>query len=344
MRWLISSIFRARFSGSGQKYYCEVIMSLSIVRFKKGGSWGWGSVQDDYVLSPVAWNGLATGVIAAMGIGFLRKSLSEPGCPRVALSGLPLLAPITNRQQLIFQVGNYHSHLREVGVRNVARAPNAFFSKATSALAPPDGIVRVPQGVRLLDYEVELGLVMARSLSTPTRLQEQDLSTYVAAITVVNDFSARDTQLADGQYFHSKSHRGFCPVGPKLVFLEGAEFGRLKDLRLRLWVNRELRQDAMLSDMVHPPHQTLSRLSDAIDLEAGDLVATGTPGGCAIRAPHMAVQKLMNLLPDHVKLKLFVGAQAKTGRYLSPGDSVFASISTIDGTLDLGRQATQVRA
>jgi 2-keto-4-pentenoate hydratase/2-oxohepta-3-ene-1,7-dioic acid hydratase in catechol pathway len=164
----------------------------------------------------------------------------------------------------------------------------------------------------------------------------------VRALVLVNDISARDPQIADGQYFLSKSHRGFCRVGPWLHVLEVGEWERLWPLRLRLWVNDTLRQDATTQDMVHLPHETLSRLSDAIDLEPGDLLATGTPGGCAVRAPRRCVQQVLGLLPSAWVQAAFVGAQARSGRYLKPGDRLRSQVLSGDGRSICGAQELEI--
>jgi 2,4-didehydro-3-deoxy-L-rhamnonate hydrolase len=319
-------------------------MSLALVRFRQGQQWAWGCVSGDKVHAPQSWRGMSTGAIVGRGVDLLRRELHDPIVGVHALIDLDLLAPVTAHQQLIFQVGNYRSHLQEVGVRNFQQAPNAYFSKASSALAPPTGCVTRPPGVRLLDYEVELGLIIGQPMYATTQVKAQALGAYVAGLVMVNDISARDPQIADGQYFHSKSHRGFCPVGPLLILLDRGDWQLLNQLRLRLWVNGKLRQDALLSDMVHPPHTSLSRLTQAINLHPGDLLATGTPGGCAIRAPSVGLQKLMNLLPDRIKFKGFVNAQARSGRYLKDGDVMTCHIGTSDGRIDLGRQSVEVVA
>ena len=319
-------------------------MGLALIRFARGAHAAWGALEGEVIVTPAGWQGWTTGALMALPLDELTAALEDPRCERVPLDQVSLLSPITPNQQLIFQMGNYHSHLREVGVRDTHAARNVFFAKAASSLAPPRGQVRQPEAVALLDYEVELGLVMGGSLTAPTDIAAGELHRYVRAVTLVNDISARDAQIADAQYYLGKSHRGFCPVGPWLMVLEKAEFDQLEHLRLRLWVNGTLRQDANTSDMVHRPHVSLSQLSRAIDLNPGDLLATGTPGGCAIRAPRIGVQKLLNLLPDRVKLAGFVRAQLRSGRYLKAGDVITASITTADGRSWSGEQRTEVVA
>ena len=78
-------------------------------------------------------------------------------------------------------------------------------------------------------------------------------------------------------------------------------------------------------------------------MSAGDVVLTGTPVGTALSAPPKAVQKLVSLLPDDLKWKLFFTGQAKNPKYLNDGDVVEASIATDDGKIDLGTQCNRVR-
>ena len=155
---------------------------------------------------------------------------------------------------------------------------------------------------------------------------------------LANDLSARDVQLGDVQAFRAKSFRGFTPLGPWLVVPEQEEWARWDELRLRLWVDDDLRQDAYASDIVHRPLDTLVMLSRAIDLAVGDVVLTGTPGGTALRAPGKAAMMIGKLLPHSVAMHAFAKRQAVNPAYLKPGDRVRAQISTDDGAIDLGEQ------
>jgi 2-keto-4-pentenoate hydratase/2-oxohepta-3-ene-1,7-dioic acid hydratase in catechol pathway len=299
-------------------------------------------VQGDEVSAPDLWHNEPTGRLMARSLEELKQEWTSTPVRNHRLDQLELLAPITANQQLLFQLGNYYSHLREVGMPAKPRPRNVIFSKASSSLAPGHGAIARPADVRLLDFEVELGLVIGRPVRGPQRFDAAGLPGVVRALVLVNDISARDPQIADGQYFLSKSHRGFCRVGPWLHVLEVGEWERLWPLRLRLWVNDTLRQDATTQDMVHLPHETLSRLSDAIDLEPGDLLATGTPGGCAVRAPRRCVQQVLGLLPSAWVQAAFVGAQARSGRYLKPGDRLRSQVLSGDGRSICGAQELEI--
>lgn len=269
------------------------------------------------------------------------RAADRPADGRVLIERLSLLSPITTPCRVVAQAVNYRSHARETGFDE--GSPAVFFRKSSASLSgPTDDVVR-PSHVRLLDYEVELGLVIGRSLAIGTTVTDRDLPRYVAGIVMTNDVSARDVQLADGRFYESKSYPTFTPTGPHLVLLDAVDFGRLADLRLRLWVNGQLRQDQTVADMITGPAAALSLLSRFQKLDPGDLVLTGTPGGTALHAPPMIVEKVGALLPSRLKWQVFVSREERKPEYLRAGDIITASIATPDGALDLGMQRTVVR-
>jgi 2-keto-4-pentenoate hydratase/2-oxohepta-3-ene-1,7-dioic acid hydratase in catechol pathway len=222
--------------------------------------------------------------------------------------------------------------------------PLTFFRKASGSIAGPfDDIVR-PAHVRFLDYEVEIGLVIGRQIPVGAELTEANLSDYIAGLVVTNDVSARDVQLPKTQFYESKSYPTFTPAGPELVLLDADELKRFGDLRLRLRVNGELRQDAIVDgDMIYPPLQALRALARFQRLDPGDLVLTGTPVGTALSAPPKPVEIIGSLLPPAVKWKAFFNRQAKNTKYLHDGDVVETAIATDDGAIDLGVQRNTVK-
>ena len=239
---------------------------------------------------------------------------------------------------------NFASHVEDSGL-DPASVPLTFFRKTSGSISGPyDDIVR-PTHVRFLDHEVEIGIVLGRGLPVGTEVTEDNWTSFVAGLVVTNDVSARDVQLPKTQFFEAKSYPTFTPVGPSLVLLTDDELERFGDLRLRLWVNGELRQDAQVEgDMVYSPLEALQALSRFQRLDPGDLMLTGTPVGTALSAPPKPVEIVAALLPPATKWKLFFKAQAKNPRYLQPGDVVEVAVATDDGAIDLGRQRTVVRA
>ncbi len=107
------------------------------------------------------------------------------------------------------------------------------------------------------------------------------MSQYVAGAVIVNDYSARDIQIPQMQFYKGKSYRSFGPVGPYLCLLGMADFDVLRRLQLKLSVNGQPRQEDTTANLVFGPAETLTELSTIQELFCGDLLATGTPSGCA---------------------------------------------------------------
>ena len=265
------------------------------------------------------------------------------GDDAVPVDSLTLLSPVTAPCRVVAQMTNFASHVKDAGM-DPKTVPLTFFRKASGSIAGPfDDIVR-PAHVRFLDYEVEIGLVIGRQIPVGTELTDANLSDYIAGLVVTNDVSARDVQLPKTQFYESKSYPTFTPAGPELVLLDADELKRFGDLRLRLRVNGELRQDAIVDgDMIYPPLQALRALARFQRLDPGDLVLTGTPVGTALSAPPKPVEIIGSLLPPAVKWKAFFNRQAKNTKYLHDGDVVETAIATDDGAIDLGVQRNTVK-
>lgn len=261
----------------------------------------------------------------------------------VAVAELGLLSPITAPCRLVAQMTNFASHVEDTG-GDPKKVPLTFFRKSSASITGPVGDIVKPPHVRLLDYEVEIGLVIGRDIPVGTAIESGKLADYICGLVVTNDVSARDVQLTKTQFYEAKSYPSFTPIGPALVVLDADELARFGELRLQLRVNGELRQDSTVdTDMIYRPAQALAALTQFQDLSAGDVVLTGTPVGTALSAPPKAVQKLVSLLPDELKWKLFFAGQAKSPKYLRDGDVVEAAVATDDGAIDLGVQRNRVR-
>ncbi|HEV2919762.1 MAG TPA: fumarylacetoacetate hydrolase family protein, partial [Actinomycetota bacterium] len=191
-----------------------------------------------------------------------------------------------------------------------------------------------------VDYEAELAVVIGREAK---RVREADALSYVFGYTATNDVTARDVQLEKGQFYESKSYPTFTPTGPRLVLLDPEDFPRLAGLRLRLWVNGELRQDGTVADMITRPAAALTLLARFQPLDPGDVLMTGTPGGTALQAPPAVIERMGDLLPTSLKWRVFFSRQERNPAYLKAGDQLTASIAVEDGTLDLGTQRVAVR-
>ncbi|WP_306184936.1 MULTISPECIES: fumarylacetoacetate hydrolase family protein [unclassified Streptomyces] len=261
----------------------------------------------------------------------------------VSVGEAELLSPVTTPCRVVAQMVNYRSHAVDSGF-DPDTVPPAFFRKASGSVSGPYQDIGRPQHVRFLDYEVELGLVMGADLPVGTEVTDATLAEYVAALVVADDVSARDLQLPKTQFYESKSYPSFTPLGPRLLLVDADDLARLPDLRLTLKVNGTTRQDRTTTDMIVRPAHALSLLARFQNLQPGDVLLTGTPGGTALKSPGRLLTTLAALLPPHKRWQKFFARQQANPDYLKDGDVVTARIATDDGVLDLGEQRTVVRA
>jgi acylpyruvate hydrolase len=202
-----------------------------------------------------------------------------------ALADVDLLAPYVPRA--IFGIGlNYLEHAREQG-KEPPEAPIVFM-KLPSSAAAPNAPVRRPAVARRLDYEAELAVVMGAAGE-------------VAGYAVADDVTARDLQRRESQWTRAKGADGFCPFGPWVTTAD--EVPDPHDLRIRSWVNGEPRQDSRTSELIFRVPDLVAFISEAITLEPGDLILTGTPSG--------------------------VGMALDPPRFLEPGDVVRIEVETL---------------
>lgn len=166
---------------------------------------------------------------------------------------------------------NYEEHARELG--NLAPAEPVIFLKPPSALAAHGDPIVLPALSNRVDYEGEIGVVIGRRARRvpPERAQE-----YILGYTCINDVTARDLQKKDVQWTRAKGFDSFCPVGPWIAPASEVE---LETLRLRTWVDGELRQQATPAEMIFDIPRLIAFISEVMTLEPGDLIATGTPAG-----------------------------------------------------------------
>jgi acylpyruvate hydrolase len=178
------------------------------------------------------------------------------------LADVTLLAPVP-RPRAIFGIGlNYAAHAREQG-RDLPEFPIVFMKLPTSSV-PPSGPVVCPPVVKRLDYDVELALVMGAGGE-------------IAGYAVADDVSARDLQGRERQWTRAKGFDSSCPWGPWITTAD--EVPDAEALRLTTHVNGELRQDSTTADLVFGPRALVDFIAEAITLEPGDLILTGTPAG-----------------------------------------------------------------
>ena len=318
-------------------------MAINVIRFASGDRTGWGVVdaEDGTRARPIVGDHQTTGDFIAHAAAAVRQGTAALEDP-VPIDELDLLCPITENQQFICQAINYRSHMKESGLDPESSPFNIFFRKASSCLAPADTDIVKPHHVEFLDYELEIGLVLSKDVVGPVGVDAGDLASHVAALVMVNDVSARDVQLPELQFYKGKSYRTFGPAGPHLTLVDEDDLTRFAELRLRLTVNGEVRQDALASDMIHTPAPTLTELSGVQNWSPGDIVATGTPGGCALQAPPKPLAMVVQMVSARRRADLIRRAAARNDQRLQPGDRIEATIASADGRVDLGKQACTI--
>ena len=150
-----------------------------------------------------------------------------------------------------------------------------LFAKWPSSLIGPGEPIVLPGFTQQVDYEAELAVVIGRRVRD---VSVENALEAVSGVLCLNDVSARDLQFADGgQWTVGKSLDTFCPIGPRLVAL--AELGDPQQLRIRCIVNGEVLQDSTTADMIFSVAELIAFASRGVELQAGDLIATGTPPG-----------------------------------------------------------------
>jgi 2,4-diketo-3-deoxy-L-fuconate hydrolase len=313
-------------------------MPLNVMHFKHEGRAQWGVVRNG-LITPIPGDFATTADFISSNPIHRLAALEGTLLPEAEVE---LLSPITRNQQFVCQGANYRQHMIESGMNPDIKKYNMIFTKSPACIVPADSEVVRPKQVQFLDYEIELGLVLGRGIETCQTITDQNLHEYVAGLVIVNDYSARDIQIPQMQFYKGKSFRTFGPVGPYLCLLEPADMPLLRALQLKLTVNGEVRQNDNTRNLVYGPAETLTELSGVHDLHAGDLLATGTPAGCALSVPSPAKQRIVGLLPERKKWELFLKIQARRPQYLKQGDVVEASIQSANGVINLGVQQNRV--
>jgi 2-keto-4-pentenoate hydratase/2-oxohepta-3-ene-1,7-dioic acid hydratase in catechol pathway len=191
------------------------------------------------------------------------------------LREIEIVAPILRPPKIVCVGLNYRDHAEEQN-RPLPKSP-MLFAKAANIVVGHEATVRIPPDApEQVDYEVELGVVIGRE---GYRIPSAEAGAYVFGYTVFNDVTARDVQKADRQFFRGKSFHTFAPMGPVLV--TGDELDP-SALDLRMHINGELRQESNTRNLIFDVPALVEHVSRCFPLEAGDVIATGTPGGVGV--------------------------------------------------------------
>ena len=208
------------------------------------------------------------------------RELAEDEDVNLSAAAVQLLAPIPRTRKNVFCIGrNYVEHVAE-GARAAGQQTKLpeypqIFTKAPTAINAPGAPVRLDEGLtKLLDYEVELAVVIGKA---GRDIAKERAYEHVFGYTIANDVTARDLQRRHEQWFKGKSLDTSLPLGPWIVDAE--EIGDPTTLELSLTVNGQERQRAKASMMIFDIPTIIASLSAGMTLEPGDIIATGTPSG-----------------------------------------------------------------
>jgi len=234
---------------------------MRIVRFSPGPDSGLGTdplfgvLEDDATITVITGDPIYSGI--------------QKTAATVPVSAVRLLAPVIPRSKVVCIGKNYADHAAEMG-GVVPDEPIIFLKPNTSVIGPNDTIVW-PEMSERIDHESELAIVIGRLCKDVPLERVNDV---IFGYTIANDVTARDLQKKDGQWTRAKSFDTFCPVGPWIDtdFIPGTQ-------KITATVNGEIKQSALLSDMMFKVPEIINFVSRVMTLLPGDIILTGTPAG-----------------------------------------------------------------
>jgi 2-keto-4-pentenoate hydratase/2-oxohepta-3-ene-1,7-dioic acid hydratase in catechol pathway len=202
----------------------------------------------------------------------------------VKLDDAKILAPIPNPPKIICMAFNYVDHAEEQNLTPPTEPAIVLIPRTT--LNGTDSEIICPNFVKQLDYEVELALVIGKNCKN---ISEKDAMGAIFGYMVFNDVSARDVQEQDKQFGRAKGFDTFAPCGPWITTRD--EISDPQNLRLTTKVNGQLRQNSSTGNMFIKIPSIISKLSQVMTLERGDVISTGTPAGVILNKPNAVFLK-----------------------------------------------------
>jgi len=205
--------------------------------------------------------------------GWLEKvaKVTDPGEPMDDA----LTCPVHRPSKIVCLGKNYAEHAKEVGSDNPEKP--LLFCKTYNALSGPFDPIILPESSKLIDWEVELAVIIGRE---GKGIRQKDAFDHIAGYSVMNDVSGRDAQSSDEQWYRAKSFDTFAPLGPAIVTQD--EIEDVGNLRLTAVVDGVTMQDGNTADLIFDIPFIIEYLSRDITLLPGDIISTGTPSGVGI--------------------------------------------------------------
>lgn len=285
------------------QFFTDSVDIMKLVTFIQNGKICIGALVDDSVVVATGHIDDADNMMTflASGAGGLTamQALIVSGQRRVKLSDIQLLAPIPRPGKFLGIGLNYADHISETG-RDKPEYPT-FFTKQSTCVIGPGAAIHCPKVSEKVDYEGELGFVIGKRCR---HVSVENAHEAIAGYTICNDVTVRDWQHRTPTWTLGKSFDTHGPMGPWLVTAD--EIADPHNLTLKTWVDDELRQNANTQAMIFNCYEMIAYLSQAMTLEPGDVISTGTPAG--------------------------VGVKMQPRGYLKPGQTVRIEIESV-GTL-----------
>ena len=286
---------------------------MKFVTFSDGARKGVGLLTDDgYAFFDLTAGGLAIDMLDLIGnFGDRREAMGSlrTQSPARPLDSVKIVAPIPTPRRNIFCIGkNYREHAVEFGASGfdsgtlggseTPEYPIVFSKPPSAVIGPGEPVKSYLDPYASVDYEGELAIIIGKSGRVA---EDDDPMSFVFGYTIINDVTSRELQRRHKQWLLGKGIDTFAPMGPAIVVT--AAMPDLASPRIRTFVNGEKRQDARLGDLIFDIPTLVQAIGKSICLQAGDIIATGTPVG--------------------------VGIGFKPPRYLVPGDVVRVEIDGI---------------
>ena len=193
----------------------------------------------------------------------------------IPLSEIEFL-PVIDRPGKVLAVGlNYKDHAKETGM-DVPEVPMIFTKQSTSVLGHY-GEIHKPKVSDAVDYEGEMAFVIGKKCR---HVSKEDALDVIAGVTICNDVSVRDWQIASPTFTMGKSFDTHCPIGPYITTMD--EISDIHNLKIKTFVNDELRQDSCTDQLIFDCFDLIEHITKAFTLEPGDIIATGTSSGVGV--------------------------------------------------------------
>lgn len=254
---------------------------MKLASFKTGGLTRVGIVTGDGIVdlaqAAPGLPGDMIGLIAAWPAAEREVRALQTSTPHFKTSQVHLLAPVPKPQKILAIGLNYADHIEESGLPKPER--QTWFSKLPSAVNGPYDPIQIPKASTAVDYEAELVAVVGRRCRHVARA---DAAGAIFGYAAGNDVSVRDWQFHTSQWILGKSFDSHAPFGPWVVTAD--EVGDPHALDISCLVNGERRQSSNTANLVFDVYDQVALISQAMTLEAGDVIFTGTPAGVGFAA------------------------------------------------------------